>query len=72
MATCFRADRVLPDAETQHAPGAVVVEGERITWVGEAGEAPPADETIDLGEAVLMPGLVNAHSHLDLTHLKGA
>jgi cytosine/adenosine deaminase-related metal-dependent hydrolase len=63
---------VLPDAETDLRNGAVVVEGDRIVWVGAAGEGPATDETIDLGEAVLVPGLVNAHSHLDLTHLRGA
>lgn len=72
MRTLFRASRVLPDAETDLRDGAVVVEGERIVWVGASGACPPADETIDLGAAVLVPGLVNAHSHLDLTHLRGA
>lgn len=62
---------MLPDAETALSDGAVVVEGDRIVWVGASGEGPVADETIDLGDAVLMPGLVNAHSHLDLTHLRG-
>ncbi len=63
---------MLPDAETALSDGAVVVEGDRIVWVGAAGEGPAADETVDLGDAVLLPGLVNAHSHLDLTHLRGA
>ncbi len=63
---------MLPDAETAISDGALVVEGERIVWVGAAGEGPEADETIDLKNAVLTPGLVNAHSHLDLTHLRGA
>lgn len=47
------------------------MEGERILWAGPASEAPPADETVDLPGAVIVPGLVNAHSHLDLTHLRG-
>jgi 5-methylthioadenosine/S-adenosylhomocysteine deaminase len=70
--TAFKASRVLPDAQTDLRDGAVVVEGDRIVWVGASGALPPADETIDLGASVLTPGLVNAHSHLDLTHLKGA
>jgi len=70
--TAFKAARVLPDADSEIRDGAVVVEGDRIVWVGAAGEGPPVDETIDLGAAVLVPGLVNAHSHLDLTHLRGA
>ena len=71
MHTGFRADRLLPDAHSEFAPGAVVVEGDRIAWVGPASEAPAADRWIDLDDAVLVPGLVNAHGHLDLAHLKG-
>jgi cytosine/adenosine deaminase-related metal-dependent hydrolase len=72
LRTAYRAARVLPDAETSLSDGSVVVEGDRIVWVGASGEGPAADETIDLGDAVLMPGLVNAHSHIDLCHLRGA
>jgi cytosine/adenosine deaminase-related metal-dependent hydrolase len=70
--TAYVAARVLPDADTSLAPGAVVVEGDRIAWVGGAGDMPPADETRDLGDVTLLPGLVNAHSHVDLSHLRGA
>ncbi|MHC4163957.1 MAG: amidohydrolase family protein [Planctomycetota bacterium] len=72
MRTKYVAARVLPDAENLIMSGAVVVEGDRIAWVGPAAEAPEAETVVDLPEAVLMPGLVNAHSHLDLTHLRGA
>ncbi|MDH3592849.1 MAG: amidohydrolase family protein, partial [Planctomycetota bacterium] len=71
MTLCIRADRVLPDTETEFAPGAVVVAGAHIAWVGPAADAPDADETVDLGAATLTPGLVNAHVHLDLSHLRG-
>ncbi len=46
------------------------VDGGRITFVGPASDAPGAD-TIDLGECALMPGLVNTHSHLELTAMRG-
>ncbi|MCZ2402882.1 imidazolonepropionase [Paenarthrobacter sp. Z7-10] len=43
---------------------AVVLEGERIAWLGDAAAAPAADEVFDaMGRAVL-PGWVDSHSHL--------
>jgi len=53
--------------------GAVVVSGDRVVDVGEFGEikARSSGDVIDLGERVLLPGLVNAHCHLDYTCLRG-
>jgi cytosine/adenosine deaminase-related metal-dependent hydrolase len=48
--------------------GVVTIAGDRIAAVGPAGSR-PAD--VDLGEAAIIPGLVNAHTHLDLTGLRG-
>ena len=43
---------------------AVVVEGDRVAWVGPAGSAPAADERFDaIGRAVL-PGWVDSHTHM--------
>ncbi|MDO8629736.1 MAG: amidohydrolase family protein, partial [Phycisphaerales bacterium] len=50
--------------------GAVVIEDSRITAVGPAHEL-PAGKTADYGEAVIFPGLVNAHTHLELSLLAG-
>ena len=46
--------------------GVVVVEGQKIVSVGPAGSAGAlrGDTLIDLGGRLLMPGLVNAHTHL--------
>jgi imidazolonepropionase len=44
-------------------PWGIVVEDGRIAWVGEADGAPPAEDRIDLGEALVTPGLVDAHTH---------
>jgi cytosine/adenosine deaminase-related metal-dependent hydrolase len=53
--------------------GAVAIAGERIIDVGSFGDvrAHHAGEIIDLGEQVLLPGLINAHCHLDYTCLRG-
>ncbi|HHU09214.1 MAG TPA: imidazolonepropionase [Intrasporangiaceae bacterium] len=44
--------------------GAVVVEGDRIAWVGPASEAPEADRRVDVGGRTVIPGFVDSHSHL--------
>jgi cytosine/adenosine deaminase-related metal-dependent hydrolase len=51
---------------------AVVIDGPTITGWGSAAavrRAFPAGVDVDLGQAVLMPGLVNAHTHLELSNL---
>lgn len=49
--------RVLKDA-------AIVIEGERISWIGTAKDAPSADERIDAEGRAVLPGWVDSHSHL--------
>ena len=53
--------------------GAVVVNGESIVDLGSFAEmrAKYPGEVLDLGERVLLPGLINAHCHLDYTGLRG-
>jgi len=48
------------------SPGEVLVQGERIAEVGAAVSHPAGAEIIDLGDATLMPGLIDAHVHLFL------
>jgi cytosine/adenosine deaminase-related metal-dependent hydrolase len=50
--------------------GTVTVDGTRIAFVGPRREAPKGND-VDLGDAVLLPGLVNAHTHLELTAMRG-
>ena len=56
------------------ADGAVRVEGNEITAVGLAQELVSGNghEVLDLGDQVLMPGLINAHCHLDYTMMRHA
>ena len=53
--------------------GAVVVNGESIVDLGSIAEmrAKYPGEVLDLGERILLPGLINAHRHLDYTGLGG-
>ncbi len=69
------ADFVLTmdDAYTIHTPGAVAVKGQNIAAVGPEDQILAqyaADERVDAGNAVLMPGLVNAHGHTPMTLLR--
>ena len=59
---------------TQYSPGAVVVHGNDIVAVGPADEISKeyaAKETVDCDGKILMPGLVNAHTHVPMTLLRG-
>ena len=53
--------------------GAVAVSANRIVDVGRFDDvkARNAGNTVDLGEQALLPGLINAHCHLDYTCLRG-
>ena len=53
----------MDDAGSEHEDGWVLVEDGRVASVG-GGVAPEADERLDLGGAVVTPGLVNTHHHL--------
>lgn len=48
------------------APGEVLVEGDRIAEAGPSVKRPPGAQVIDLGDATLLPGLIDAHIHLFL------
>src|SRR5438874_8561861 len=56
---------------TIHRSGAVAIAGDSIAAVGAAAEAYTAAETVDCRGRVVMPGLVNAHTHVPMTLLRG-
>lgn len=43
---------------------ALLVDGDRIAWVGPKHEAPAADRRVDCGGASVVPGFVDSHAHL--------
>ena len=58
----------------QYDPGAVAVKGDLIVVAGPEAELKKeydASEIVDCGGKVLMPGLVNAHTHVPMTLLRG-
>ncbi len=70
----LRSRIVLPVSRPPIEDGAVLVSGRRIAGVGRWRDFScrhAKRETLDLGERVLMPGLVNAHCHLDYTDMAG-
>lgn len=69
MPTIHTADLVVPVSSPPIAHGAVVVNGESILAVGDVEEmrsAHPSAEVVEW-EGILVPGLVNAHTHLQYT-----
>ncbi|ANM31308.1 hypothetical protein ABI59_19620 [Acidobacteria bacterium Mor1] len=66
----YKSRFVLPVASPPLEQGAVAVDGDRIAAVGPADsitEKYPDAQVFDLGDAALLPGLVNAHTHLELS-----
>lgn len=69
----IRARLVLPLTRPAIDDGAVLVRSGRLEFVGRWADAPRPTEArrVDLGEVILLPGLINAHAHLDYTQMAG-
>ncbi|MBI4507749.1 MAG: amidohydrolase [Chloroflexi bacterium] len=63
MAVLIRGGHVLDAAGAGLAPADVLVEAQRIAAVGPALAAPPGAQVLDATGHVVLPGLVNAHTH---------
>jgi 5-methylthioadenosine/S-adenosylhomocysteine deaminase len=64
-------------AGSVHDPGDVLIEGDRIAWVGPSGRSParepgPGMEVIDGRRRIALPGLINAHMHSNESFEQGA
>jgi len=66
----YHARWVLPITQPPIENGTVIESDGVITYVGPRDSAPRGDDT-DLGDAILLPGLVNTHTHLELTAMRG-
>jgi len=53
----------MDDERNEHPDGWLLVDGSFVQRAGD-GPRPEADQTVDLGGAVVTPGLVNTHHHL--------
>ncbi len=72
----YQADWVLPITAPPIYQGAIAIEGSQIVFVGTQSELALNPqftrlEVNDFGEAALLPGLVNTHTHLELTLMRG-
>ena len=66
----YHARWVVPISSPPFRDGTVVEDGGRIVYIGPRAAA-PAGADVDLGNCALLPGLVNAHTHLELTVMRG-
>ena len=74
MTKIYSARWLVPISSPSFEGGAVAVEGARIVGTGTRAELAarfPDAAAEDFGDAAIMPGLVNAHSHLELTAMRG-
>ncbi len=68
----IRAAMVVDGETVAEAPGAILLDGENDILAAGAPEVigvPEDAEVVDLPRSIILPALVNAHAHLDLTHL---
>src|SRR5688500_11139757 len=69
----LRAAWICPISRPPIRDGWVAIEKDHIAAVGGAGDTPPASAAAPtpLGDVAILPGLVNAHTHLELSCLRG-
>lgn len=64
------ADWVLPVAGAPIANGAIVADRQRIIYVGPQSQMPCCDVVQRLQKQAILPGLINAHTHLEFSNLE--
>ncbi|MEP7026072.1 MAG: imidazolonepropionase [Actinomycetota bacterium] len=53
-----------PGPFTSAADAAIVLDAGRVVWTGRAAQSPAADQRVDAGGRVVLPGFVDSHAHL--------
>ncbi len=74
MTTIYSSRYLLPVISPTINDGAVAIDGPKIVAVGSRSDIIsrfPGARVSDFGQAAILPGLVNAHSHLELTVMRG-
>ena len=69
--TAFQAAWLCPIERPPIKNGIVEIESGVIAGIREPGAGSRSADAIDLGNVALLPGLVNAHTHLELSWLRG-
>ncbi|MCX6546364.1 MAG: amidohydrolase family protein [Acidobacteria bacterium] len=67
--TAIKAGKLVdPDTGTAAVNQIILIEGEKIKEVGPNVKIPPGAEVIDLSKMTVLPGLVDAHTHMAITY----
>ncbi len=69
--TVYRAAWICPISQAPIPNGWFAIDERRIVRLGAPGESPPTAAVHDLGRVAVLPGLVNTHTHLELSWLRG-
>ncbi|MEM6395967.1 MAG: amidohydrolase family protein [Bacteroidota bacterium] len=68
----YSADYLFPITSQPIKAGAIILDDEgKIEWIGPSSECPSEDVKILPPGQVLIPGFINAHCHLELSHMQG-
>lgn len=70
---CLSARFVLPVSSNVVENGFITIDGNKIQQVGQKREFKKENGlvNVDCGDVVILPGLINCHSHLDYTYFAG-
>ena len=64
--TAIRAGKILTASRGTISDGLIIIKDDKITYVGEPKDIPDKATVIDAGKSVVIPGLIDIHSHLGL------